>query len=133
MASQIGGADYKRHDEANELKLKLLFYYKELANSYFNFDNSKISKIKFDIEKIELKLQKNEFQNFWNSETNSYISFARHIKENAIKTKKMIFNIRESTGTGNYKLLENWNITEIYNYIALKDEQVKKLNEKIQK
>jgi hypothetical protein len=130
LESQIGGADDIGYNKSIDLKKKIILLYKNLANSYFNFDYESEKNLKFQIEKIEIELQKDEYQIFFNNDIKKYVSFAEFIKENEEKNKKLLFNIQESTGTGNYKLVELWNISEIYNYLIFKNQQIKNLQQK---
>lgn len=42
--------------------------------------------------------------------------------------KQTLFNIAESTGTGNYKSVELWSWVEIVEYLKMKKKQIEKIN-----
>jgi hypothetical protein len=75
-------------------------------------------------------LQKDKYQPFFSPDKNKYVSFVEAVIENDAKTKQTIFNIKEATGSGNYKDVESWNISEIYDYLNFKEKQIKNLSSK---
>lgn len=86
--------------------------------------------LNLQIENIENELKKDEHQPYFSKEKDKYISFSEYITEIENQKNELMFNIRESTGEGNYKEVANWTSNEVHEYIRLKSKQLRLLKNK---
>jgi len=83
-----------------------------------------------NIEKRELELKKDEYQIFYSEEKKRLISYAEYVLELNEQYKQTIFDIKESTGEGNYSDVEKWSFPQIIDYLKRKKIQIEKLKSK---
>ena len=86
--------------------------------------------IEVQINEIKRKLDKKEFQKFYDTDKDRYISYAEFVSTLEEQKKQTLFDIKESTGDGNYTNVDKWNITQVFDYLQRKEKQIKKLKAK---
>jgi len=84
-------------------------------------------KFEAQIENLELELLNDENQPFYDEDKKRFISYAEFVMNLEEKYKQTIFDIKESTGDGNYTDVEKWNFTKISDYLKRKEKQIKKI------
>lgn len=112
------------------LEKKLIETYKKQADYYDLqlFEDALIFEVQAN--KLEKELNSNKFDPFYNTENQKFTNFVEYVEELQEQYLQTIFEIKESTGEGNYGDIEKWNIVQIFDYINRKEKQVKELKAK---
>lgn len=79
-------------------------------------------------EKLEEKLKNKKYSKYYSESKEKLFSFSDFIRKLEEEKKQTLFNIAESTGTGNYKSVELWSWVEIVEYLKMKKKQIEKIN-----
>ena len=74
-----------------------------------------------------------EIENELKEEKKEYKPYSHVVLEMEEQRKQILFDIKESTGEGNYKDVDLWTLPEIYDYLERKNKQIEKINAKIKK
>jgi len=84
-----------------------------------------------EAQQLEKELKKEKFSTFFVFEKEKLMSFSEYIMKLEEEKKETLFQLAESTGQGNYKPIEQWNIVEINDYLEKKKKQIEKINQKL--
>lgn len=101
-----------------------------LNEALFCQDDKEILKLSAEIEVREFQLNADEFQPFWNEEKNKFDTYANFVQDMQNEFEQNLFDIKELTGEGNYKEVEQWTWLEVIDYSKRKAAQIQKRNAK---
>jgi len=118
------------HTDRFILQQRLIAKYKHLSDLYVAKDFHSALTIEAEIETINLQLQEDKYHEFYDTKKEGFLTYAEYVMRLDEDYHQTIFEIKESTGEGNYNDVEKWSFSKITDYLKRKQKQIEKINAK---